>query len=89
MAKGKKRKEKNETKKLRREVEILKAQLKVDRLPHKTMQSKPSHITKPTTPVTKTSVIVTDDKLVKKDLLKTFILSILAFGVIIGIFIIR
>jgi len=72
--------ENKNTKQLRREVEILKAQLKTD--PNSNISSyhyKQKEIS------TKSNEIVIDNKLIKKDFTKTIILSLIAFAIIIGL----
>lgn len=78
-----KKSNKNENRRLRREVEMLKAQLKsTGQVVTKTAtnQTVETDTQKPS------NGILIDPKLVKKDLLKTFILSAIAFGIIFSLY---
>ena len=70
------KKSKKDNKKLRRELEVLKAQLNI--------QKEPAQQT-----ISSSQKLFIDDESIKKDLMKTFALSAIAFTVIISLWIIN
>ena len=79
------KKNRNNNKKLRRELEVLRAQLKVQS-ENKTKVKIEKNVTKQQG---YNPQLIVDDKTIKKDILKTFALSTLAFTVIVGLWFIK
>lgn len=84
-----KKKAKSDNKKLRRQIEAMKAQLKSENIeiqkPIETNQKTNSKANSRQNPQSIGNISTTDDKLIKQDLYKTIILSVGAFAIIAAI----